>query len=283
MFQMRARRRARRLRSNRESWPRAHPPIQRASRNGSGRSPLVVELSKAEEGDRSYLSTQSRFSAPTAKTVFPQVNFILVNIHPIFEPWFKSAMPFNWAEFVVRVTDRLGGVFSGPVLIKETGVPTGPAGLEYTEDKQRAFYRELEAQLKPSRSRAFAYFSAFDAPWLAGAPNPIPGPPSRRPIGAFLPTCEFRKPLSVNSGLFQTSPKIGLLTMTDLAKCRDSRGHDVCSPYSRSSCCLISPYPPNFSFRVSRRQNRSLNKSNVGELRLRGCRTRRAKLEVKSR
>jgi exo-beta-1,3-glucanase (GH17 family) len=113
---------------------------------------------------------------PGAKTIFPQMDFMLVNIHPIFESWFKTAPPFNWAEFVVRVTGRLADSFCGPILIKETGVPTGPAAMGYTEEKQRAFYRELESQMRPSRARGFSYFSAFDAPWLVEAPNPVPGP-----------------------------------------------------------------------------------------------------------
>jgi exo-beta-1,3-glucanase (GH17 family) len=83
---------------------------------------------------------------------------------------------FNWAEFVVRVTDRLAAAFCGPILVKETGVPTGPASLGYSEEKQRDFYRQLEAQMKPAAARAFAWFTAFDAPWLVNAPNPVPGP-----------------------------------------------------------------------------------------------------------
>jgi exo-beta-1,3-glucanase (GH17 family) len=113
---------------------------------------------------------------PGAKAVMAQMDFMLVNVHPVFEPWFKSAPPFNWAEFVVRVVDRLADAFCGPILVKETGVPTGPVSLGYTEDKQRAFYRQLETQMKPSATEAFAYFSAFDAPWLVDAPNPVPGP-----------------------------------------------------------------------------------------------------------
>jgi exo-beta-1,3-glucanase (GH17 family) len=112
-----------------------------------------------------------------ATPIFSQMDFMLVNVHPAFEPWFKNAQPFNWADFVVRVADRLATeAFCGPILIKETGVPTGPAALGYTEEKQRRFYRSLESQMKPSRIRAFSYFVAFDAPWLVDAPNPIAGP-----------------------------------------------------------------------------------------------------------
>jgi exo-beta-1,3-glucanase (GH17 family) len=136
---------------------------------------------------------------PEAQSVFSQMNFMLVNIHPIFETWFQSAPPHNWAEFVVNVTKRLSGVFHGPILVKETGVPTGPADLGYTEEKQSAFYRELESQMKPSRTRAFSYFSAFDAPWLVGAPGPVPGVhPEEAHWGLFT---ETRIPKPVVSGL----------------------------------------------------------------------------------
>jgi exo-beta-1,3-glucanase (GH17 family) len=119
----------------------------------------------------------AQFLEPEAKPLLSQIDFMLVNVHPVFESWFKSAQPFNWADFVVRVADRLATeAFCGPILIKETGVPTGPASLDYSEEKKRMFYHELESQMKPSRTRAFSYFAAFDAPWLVDAPNPIVGP-----------------------------------------------------------------------------------------------------------
>ena len=140
-----------------------------------------------------------------AQTLFPQMDFMLVNIHPIFESWFRNATPFNWAEFVVRVTDRLSAAFCGPILVKETGVPTGPAAQGYTEDKQRAFYLELERQLKPSRARAFSFFSAFDAPWLADAPNPMAGPhPEEAFWGLFT---EARSAKALVKELKQLSPQ----------------------------------------------------------------------------
>ncbi len=114
---------------------------------------------------------------PEAKPLLSQMDFMLANVHPAFEAWFRTAQPFNWADFVVRIAGRLATeTFCGPILIKETGVPTGPASLGYTEEKQRLFYRELESQMKPSPSRAFSYFAAFDTPWAADAPNPIAGP-----------------------------------------------------------------------------------------------------------
>lgn len=103
---------------------------------------------------------------PDAKPVLAKLDFMAVNIHPVFEPWFADAPPFNWADFVVQAGERLSAeAFCGPVLVKETGVPTAPAAEGFTSERQRGFYAELARQLPPSRHLAFAYFSAFDAPW----------------------------------------------------------------------------------------------------------------------
>jgi exo-beta-1,3-glucanase (GH17 family) len=103
---------------------------------------------------------------PEAKPVLAKLDFMAVNIHPVFEPWFKDAPPFNWADFVVQAGRRLAAeAFCGPILVKETGVPTAPAEEGFTPERQRDFYVELARQLPPSRHLAFAYFSAFDAPW----------------------------------------------------------------------------------------------------------------------
>ena len=104
-----------------------------------------------------------------------QLDFLAPNVHPVFEPWFAGAPAFNRAEFVVRVVDKLKGVTCGPILVKETGVPTAPADLGFDEAQQTAFYRELEKQFPPSADAAFSYFSAFDAPWRLEDVHPVPG------------------------------------------------------------------------------------------------------------
>lgn len=117
----------------------------------------------------------AQFLEGDADDVRDQLDFMLVNIHPIFEKWFATAGPDNWADFVVKVTDKLSGAYCGPILIKETGLPTGPLNMGYDAEKQAAFWRALEAQFKPSHARAFSYFSAFDAPWRTGDFNPVAG------------------------------------------------------------------------------------------------------------
>ena len=112
---------------------------------------------------------------PESHAVLEATDFMLVNIHPVFEPWFKSGTADNWTDFVVRVMARLRGIYARPILVKETGVPTGPTSAGFSEEMQRAFYDLLAKRLPPSRARAFAYFTAFDEPWRPGDFNPTPG------------------------------------------------------------------------------------------------------------
>jgi exo-beta-1,3-glucanase (GH17 family) len=102
---------------------------------------------------------------PDAKAVFAKMDFMLVNIHPIFESWFRHAGAANWADFVARAGALLARAFAGPILVKETGIPTGPSSLNYTQAMQHDFYRALEKRLPQTARLAFSYFSAFDAPW----------------------------------------------------------------------------------------------------------------------
>ncbi len=117
----------------------------------------------------------AQFLEGDASEVRDDLDFLLVNVHPIFESWFKTAGPENWADFDVKIVDKLSGSFCGPILIKETGVPTGPANMGYDETKQAAFWRALERQLPSSKAHAFSYFAAFDAPWRTGDFNPVAG------------------------------------------------------------------------------------------------------------
>ncbi|MGA9474451.1 MAG: hypothetical protein WBV36_18430 [Terriglobales bacterium] len=102
-----------------------------------------------------------------AKSTLEKMDFLLVNIHPIFEPWFRNTQAPNWADFVARVSDLLTHAFPGPIIVKETGIPTGPVSLGYTPAMQHDFYRALEKRFPQTALRAFSYFSAFDAPWRA--------------------------------------------------------------------------------------------------------------------
>ena len=104
-----------------------------------------------------------------------QLDFLLANVHPVFQPWFREAPAGNAAQFVVNVVAELATRACGPVIVKETGVPTAPASGGFSEERQADFYRELRRRFAPQSQRAFAYFAAFDAPWRAYDATPVPG------------------------------------------------------------------------------------------------------------
>ena len=102
---------------------------------------------------------------PQAKPVLAKLDFLLSNEHPVFEPWFRDAPAENGAEFVVDATAQVARAFCGPILVKETGLPTEPASRNFTPARQAAFWKALQEKMPPTRERAFAGFAAFDAPW----------------------------------------------------------------------------------------------------------------------
>ncbi len=114
------------------------------------------------------------FYDPAAAPLLRQLDFLLVNVHPIFQPWFRQAPDSNAAQFVVNVVAKLAQSYCGPILVKETGEPTAPSESGFSEERQSAFYKDLNQVFARDRVRAFAYFSAFDAPWRAYDAQPVP-------------------------------------------------------------------------------------------------------------
>jgi exo-beta-1,3-glucanase (GH17 family) len=110
-----------------------------------------------------------------AAATLATIDFMLVNVHPVFQPWFPQAPDENAAQFVVNVVDRLAQIYCGPVLVKETGEPTAPAAAGYSASRQADFYRLLRDAFASTPMRAFAYFAAFDAPWRVDDSHPVPG------------------------------------------------------------------------------------------------------------
>jgi exo-beta-1,3-glucanase (GH17 family) len=128
------------------------------------------------------LSTTEPFHiyyAPAVSPLLGELDFLLVNVHPVFQPWFRDAPESAAAQFVVNVLNDLTPFACGPILVKETGVPTAPPAAGFSEARQAFFYRELRGRLSPNAARAFSYFAAFDAPWRAydalAAPGAAPG------------------------------------------------------------------------------------------------------------
>jgi len=115
------------------------------------------------------------YEEPGAAPLLGLMDFLLVNVHPVFQPWFRGATDATAAQFVVNVAADLAQRFCGPIVVKETGVPTAPASAGYNPERQAAFYAELRRRMPGSSTRAFAYFSAFDEPWRAHDAGPVAG------------------------------------------------------------------------------------------------------------
>ena len=115
------------------------------------------------------------YHQPEVAPLLGQLDFVLVNAHPVFQPWFHQATDATAAQFVVNVLAELAPIACGPILVKETGMPTAPPGAGFSQARQASFYRELRARLAPNPDRAFAYFAAFDAPWRAYDAIAVPG------------------------------------------------------------------------------------------------------------
>jgi len=105
------------------------------------------------------------FQRPEAVATLAELDFLLPIVHPVHQPWFRTASPHDSAEFVGNVLTELAKVYCGPILVKETGIPTAPAEGGFSATLQADFYRALAVRVPPDGMHTFAYFSAFDAPW----------------------------------------------------------------------------------------------------------------------
>jgi len=94
-------------------------------------------------------------------------DFLLPSVHPLFQPWFDQATTAQAVDFVVRVAGLLSAKTDKPVLIKETGLPSGPPGTRFTPAVQAEFWTSLFKQLPQAPGRGVAYFEAFDHDWKA--------------------------------------------------------------------------------------------------------------------
>jgi exo-beta-1,3-glucanase (GH17 family) len=96
-------------------------------------------------------------------------DFLLPNVHPVFETWFRPQAYAQGVELVQNVMKLLRDRYGKPVLVKETGMPSAPASKGYTEALQASFWRLLLKRLPPESGQAFAWFEAFDGPWKPAA------------------------------------------------------------------------------------------------------------------
>ncbi len=94
-------------------------------------------------------------------------DFLLPSVHPLYQPWFKGSTVETDVDFVVEVLGKLAARTDKPILVKETGLPSGPQDLGFTTEHQTLFWRLLSKRVSADEKRAIAYFEAFDQPWKA--------------------------------------------------------------------------------------------------------------------
>jgi len=92
-------------------------------------------------------------------------DFLLPSIHPLYEPWFAQASDAQALDFVEQVVDRLTAQTDKPLLIKETGLPSGPPERGFTPARQAAFWVSLARRLAHRPGIGLVYFEAFDHAW----------------------------------------------------------------------------------------------------------------------
>ncbi len=107
----------------------------------------------------------SSYLEPDRARALPEQDFLLPVVHPLDQPWFGKAPPGTAVDFVVNVVRELEAKTRLPVLVKETGVPSGPADQGFSESGQARFWSALAAKLPATRAHAITRFEAFDAPW----------------------------------------------------------------------------------------------------------------------
>ncbi|MFI5315260.1 MAG: hypothetical protein ACHQ6T_06145 [Myxococcota bacterium] len=151
-----------------------------------GASALGAAFARARrERPELPLATSEPFALyldPARASELPREDLLLPTVHPVDQPWFGSAPPETSVEFVANVVARLEERFALPVLVKETGLPSGPSDSGFSEAGQARFWSALARRLPPTRAHAFAYFEAFDSPWKPARASAAP--PDRRELEA---------------------------------------------------------------------------------------------------
>lgn len=123
---------------------------------------------------------------PELADFFHAHDLLMPNVHPVFEKWFDPRVPSQGVEMVIQVAAKFKQHYPRPLLIKETGVPSGQGSRGFSAEGQRQFWAELFKQFPLSNHQSFACFEAFDAPWKpAEIANLLPGEPGEHGDEAF--------------------------------------------------------------------------------------------------
>ena len=108
------------------------------------RMKLLATLNTAVHNEDSTASTIINLEAD-AKTLAPEPYSSLCDILGLdFYPNYKSARPVN--PGVVKLADQVGKVLQKPLMISETGYPSGPSFLGYSTDRQAEYVEQASRE-----------------------------------------------------------------------------------------------------------------------------------------
>ena len=97
---------------------------------------------------------------------FNSHDLLMPNVHPVFEKWFTAVTPTTQGvDMVIQIAEKLKTTYHKPLLIKETGLPSGPQEQGFSLQRQTLFWSELLKRFPFSPNQSLACFEAFDAPW----------------------------------------------------------------------------------------------------------------------
>jgi len=118
----------------------------------------------------------SLYFKPEFADFFHSHDLVMPNIHPVFEKWFTPSAPTQGVEMVLQVAEQFKKTYQHPLLIKETGMPSGQTTHGFSATRQALFWAELFRRFPISDKQSFSCFEAFDGPWKpAEMANNFPG------------------------------------------------------------------------------------------------------------
>ena len=92
-------------------------------------------------------------------------DLLMPNVHPVFEKWFAPNAYSQGVNMVIEIAAKFQTVSPKPLLIKETGLPSGPGSKGFDPERQALFWSELLRRFPFSPRQSLTCFEAFDAPW----------------------------------------------------------------------------------------------------------------------
>jgi exo-beta-1,3-glucanase (GH17 family) len=127
---------------------------------------------------------------------FSSHDLLMPNVHPVFEKWFSPNDPIKGVDMVLQVAAQLSDTYHKPLIIKETGMPSGQELHGFSVERQALFWAALFKRFPFSRNQSFACFEAFDAPWKpAEMANTLPGEHANEAFWGFFSATGKRKPV----------------------------------------------------------------------------------------